>query len=105
MATQNYSLRHALYMIKKKHLSVFLYYYAQNSPLTFNMKLTYYFDVITLKSNIEKNIYHGQFTQVAKQKRTQKCKKKLAVIIEMNHQGGVVRESVDEFSRSRTKTF
>ena len=54
---------------------------------------------------MEKNIYHGQFTQVAEQKRTQKFKKKLAVIKEMNHQDGVVRESVDEFSRSRTKTF
>ena len=50
MATQNYSLCHALYMIKKKnHLSIFLYYYAQNSPLTFDMKLTYYFNVIKLK--------------------------------------------------------
>ena len=69
------------------------------------MKLTYYFYVITLKNNTEKNIYHGQFTQVAKLKRTQKCKKKkLAVIIEMNHQDDV-RKSVDEFSRSRTNSF
>ena len=57
------------------------------------------------KNNTEKNIYHGQFTQIAKLKRTQKCKKKLAVIIEINHQDGEVRKSVDEFSRSRTKTF
>ena len=70
------------------------------------MKLTYYFYVITLKNNTEKNIYHGQFTQVAKPKRTQKCKKKkkLAVIIEMHHQDGEVRKSV-EFSRSRTNSF
>ena len=27
------------------------------------------------KNNTEKNIYHGQFTQVAKLKRAQKCKK------------------------------